>query len=78
MMQWFGRDWGAPICQMGEHIPTPVGEDCGFCDKLIAEGDHGVRMPFVGDPSGRGYMNAHHLCFLRSILPEHMIHKGQA
>ena len=67
MMQWFGADWGAPICRMGEHIPTPVGEDCGYCDKSIATEDRGLRMPFVGDPSGKGYLNVHHLCFCRVV-----------
>jgi len=77
-MKGFGKSWGAPVCDPAVHIETPVGEECGYCDRRIAEGDHGVRMPFPGDPSGRGYMNCHHMCFLRAILPEWMIHAGTA
>ncbi len=77
-MQWFGESWGAPVCDPKTHIPTPVGSSCAACSAPIAAADCGVHLPFVGDPSGKGYLDYHHLCFLRSILPERLIHKGQA
>lgn len=76
-MKWFGESWGAPVCEDETHIEIPVGESCGYCDEPIAEGDQGLRMPFVGDPSGRGYMNAHHGCLLRAVLPPEMLGKGE-
>lgn len=72
-MQWFGKSWGAPICDIADQIDTPVGEPCGYCEDPIAEGDIGFRMPFVGDPTGRGYMNAHHQCLMKAILPPEML-----
>jgi len=72
-MKWFGESWGAPVCTAEDHIETPVGDDCGYCDDLIEEGDRGFRMPFVGDPSGRGYMNAHQACLLMAVLPPEML-----
>jgi len=72
-MKWFGESWHAPVCEPDEHIETPVGEDCGYCDEPIAEGDRGLRMPFVGDPSEKGYMNAHQMCLLRAVVPAEML-----
>jgi len=75
-MKWFGESWGAPVCEPEEHIETPVGEPCGYCDEPIAEGDIGFRMPFVSDPSGIGHMDAHHACLLRVIGVHEMLGEG--
>jgi hypothetical protein len=72
-MQWFGKSWGAHVCE-GEHVPTPVGAICfGSCGEPIAEGDRGVVLPYLryeGSFEGNDPPNAaYHLpCFLRSVF----------
>ena len=61
----FGRSWGAPICEVWPHIDTPVGERCYRCDKPIADGDQGVRMPCGGCDTPT--VVAHLDCFLASV-----------
>jgi hypothetical protein len=47
-MQWFGKSWGAHVCEEAAHVETPVGAMCfGLCGVPIAEGDRGVVLPFV-------------------------------
>lgn len=69
-MQWFGKSWGAPVCE-GEHIATPVGTICfGSCAQPIVEGDRGVVLPFLGfEGIGHASPDApyHLACFLRSV-----------
>jgi hypothetical protein len=42
-----------------EQVPTPVGAKCQYCKKVIAEGDHGLILPFHGEPGDS---------------PEHVLH----
>lgn len=66
-MKWFGKNWGAPICE-NPHTPTPVGTPCYLCeDKPIQEGDRGVVMPFCGNPGDPPELAAHLRCFLLSV-----------
>ena len=69
-MQWFGKSWGAYVCE-GEHVATPVGAICfGSCGEPIAEGDRGVVLPSVAlrRESGETLAIPYHLaCFLRSV-----------
>lgn len=70
-MQWFGKSWGAHVCE-GQHVETPVGAICfGSCGEPIVEGDRGVVLPFMGF-EGIGNQApdaAYHLrCFLRSVF----------
>ncbi len=44
---WFGTSWGAPICDDGNHLPTPVGEPCTDCKVPIFDGDQGLSVPFI-------------------------------
>lgn len=46
-MRWFGKDWGAPACEAGQHFNTPVGTPCDVCEQPIAKGDDGVISPVV-------------------------------
>lgn len=42
-MKRFGQGW---VNDIGEPVPTPVGEPCARCGKPIVAGDMGVKMPF--------------------------------
>lgn len=68
MSWWFGKSWGAPVCDPESRAPTPVGSKCMRCEELIATDDQGVTLPYVGNP---GVTLAHwHLdCYLKTILP---------
>jgi len=62
--QWFGKSWGAPVCDPASHVVTPIGEACLFCDKLIAAHHQGLTLP----DAGTGIPRSVHLdCFLRNI-----------
>ena len=67
-MQWFGTNWGAPINEVCEQIPVPVGELCIACSKSIEISDDGLAMPFLGE--GFGTVCYWHLepCYMESIL----------
>src|SRR5258708_15107040 len=63
-MQWFGKSWGASICESIEHVPTPVGELCGWCEEVIEEQDGGLIIPHV--TLNRVTPTPRHLeCFIR-------------
>lgn len=86
-MRWFGKSWGAPICDVADHAPTPTGQPCAYCKRPIAEGDHGSLVPHVDqvfDPIlAEGarvlvFERPWHLdCLLRSVgvaQPERVVH----
>lgn len=72
-MNWFGTDWGAPMCTPERHRPTPVGKPCIECDQPIQEGDAGFIFPVHGRPIGHAGFTSpiyyHRVCFMRTILP---------
>lgn len=60
MTPWFGESWGAPVCDPDEHVETPFGAVCLWCDELVDE-----------DDSGFVYANgpvAHRDCFIRQAV----------
>lgn len=63
---WFGESWGAPVCESAQHLPTPIGEACMFCDRSIADGDQGMTVPHYS-VSGYGLGSMHLSCFLRHL-----------
>lgn len=72
-MKWFGESWGAAICDPREHLPTPVGQACLYCEERIVLGDQGVVMPLVMGPVHGGAADARsapeHLdCMLRLAI----------
>jgi hypothetical protein len=67
MSAWFGKHWGAPICDDTPHAVTPVGMACGFCDEPIAAGDDGVLIPSLGG-DGQHRVAFHYECNLRSVI----------
>ena len=67
MVKWFGKTWGAPICDPHTHIETPDGEACPGCMKTIRDGDQGVEIPFSGGPEDPPVLDWHLNCFLAEI-----------
>jgi hypothetical protein len=65
---WFGRSWGAPVCDPETHKPTPVGDRCTECLQEIEEDDQGMLIPFAGMTPA--VLSSFHLdCFLKTIIP---------
>jgi hypothetical protein len=60
MMNWFGKDYGAPYQELRTRIKVPVGATCVYCDETIAETDDGI--------VDAGASVHHRECFLRSIF----------
>lgn len=64
-MQWFGKDWGAPILAELDHQPTPISEFCLFCEERILEQDDGFLI-FDGEKGRR--RPVHWECNLRQVV----------
>lgn len=65
-VRWFGRSWGASICDPEAQIDAPVGEECGRCALPIYEDDLGITTPLIG-VEGRDRLAYHLDCFLASL-----------
>lgn len=69
-MRWFGRDWGAPICEETEHATRPEGA-CQRCKVPFREGDDGIIIPTMVPIREDGHIAtsvAYHLdCFLAAV-----------
>jgi hypothetical protein len=67
-MEWFGTDWGAPICREVPQVPVPVGQACYLCGAALTAQDTGVTMPFAGASFLESTTVAAHLrCFFRVL-----------
>jgi len=69
MTRWFGESWGAPICDLADHAPTPVGEPCADCSEPIRESgarSQGLLVPHL-DADGASVRPWHLDCFLNSV-----------
>lgn len=64
-MKWFGKSWGAPICDPDDHRPTPLGEECLYCKKPIGPDDIGLLIPHLDETAS--IRPWHHACFMASI-----------
>lgn len=61
-VRWFGRSWGAAVCDPRTHIDTPVGHICPWDGSDIEPRDRGIN---VAGPDGR---SSYHLaCFLYAV-----------
>lgn len=71
-MDFFGPRWDAPVIDSGSQVETPVGMSCLYCQELIACGDQGFRLPYLGiDEDGgplAGLGAIHRECMLRSSV----------
>lgn len=78
--QWFGESWGAPVCDPGARVDTPVGEPCVMCGRAIEAASRGLVIdclltlePISAEYDGRNGLNVNtrrpmHLeCFLENI-----------
>lgn len=65
--QWFGRSWGAPICEAENYAETPVGEPCLRCREVILPGDSGMITLFMR-ADGSSLQPQHLACFMRGIV----------
>ncbi len=65
-MKWFGEDWGAPCCDERDHVPTPTGEICLGCGRVIEPGAAGFLIPLLAVE--RTELRAWHLdCLLGNV-----------
>jgi hypothetical protein len=67
-MQWFGKAYGAPYEADCEHVATPAGQTCTWCDEVIVEGDDGMLIPFLGADSPVRMLPYHYACNLRITI----------
>lgn len=66
-MQWFGESWHAAVCEDENHVPTPVGEKCGYCGDPIRRHERGLILPFSGDSVSVTSIPYHRWCLLRAL-----------
>jgi hypothetical protein len=64
MTRWFGTSWGAPVCEVAEHVAAPVGDACAACLHGIGGADQGVIIPTLDSDHGQPW---HLDCFMREI-----------
>lgn len=73
IVRYFGAPWPSGVCDDGEQVPTPVGEECLLCDQPIEDGHQGTFMiaavASAAHPQGaETYAPVHRECSLRSVL----------
>jgi hypothetical protein len=66
-LAWFGKHWGAPVCDEVPHVGTPVGEPCLWCGEPIVGDDNGFLVAYA-DRQGYSQRPMHEFCQLRSIV----------
>jgi hypothetical protein len=66
-MKWFGKSWGAPICDEVEHVATPVGAKCMHCDQEIDRNAQGFLVPHLDLDAASSECPWHLDCFLWTI-----------
>lgn len=65
-MKWFGENWGAKLCEEGEHVETPVGKCCTLCNQAVVDGDDGIVVPCVRETVT--LEPTHRVCLARAIF----------
>lgn len=83
-VQWFGLAPFGGICEDDNHVETPVGQKCGWCDETIEATDAGTRMIHMGslDPTDGSKLEAHYRpyhqeCQLRMIVGSYAHIRGE-
>jgi hypothetical protein len=71
-MKWFGKSWGAPICDDSQNVRTPEGEICPECGEPIKTGQQGFILPYthtntVGEVGWVDNLSYHLDCFLKTL-----------
>src|ERR1700749_4038936 len=71
-MRWSGKSWGAPTRDPAEHVETPVGAECTWCNEPIEADDQGVEQPYVRSITNGcqevGWIRYHLECHLRQVF----------
>lgn len=62
---YFGEAWPSGICDTGLPVPTPVGEECNWCQEKIVDGDRGT---FIMNGSTGKFEPVHRECSMRMVL----------
>jgi hypothetical protein len=73
-VKWFGKTWGAPVCEESDHVATPVGSACTVCGQEVIEGQRGLLLPFCGNPGDPPELPYHLQCFLASVGVGQTVH----
>jgi hypothetical protein len=68
-MSWFGKSWGAPVCEDEDHIDTPEGQKCLYCEKPITADDQGIVMPVALVDKPAELIPVHIDCYLKKVVP---------
>lgn len=69
-VRWFGRTWGASVCDPDTHIETPAGQECAGCGGAVVEGHQGITLPYARPTEAdmQPTRIAYHLdCWLQAI-----------
>jgi len=65
MVNWFGKNWGAPVCRELEWVDTPRGKRCVRCKRRIKQGDEGIVLDLE---------HIWHIgCFIESVCPSEKV-----
>lgn len=78
MNAFFGEPWDVPATEGQEHVPTPVGTPCLWCQVPIEDGDRGFILPAMRQTlAGDWYADPlpqHRECQMRSVIgsPAHL------
>jgi hypothetical protein len=65
-MTWFGKHWGAPVCDENDQAPRPD-DPCAACGERFAEDTQGLILPLVGTPDDPPTVAFHLACFAASL-----------
>ena len=65
-VRWFGRSWGAAICEPAYECPRPTGS-CVACERPFVEGDQGIVTGMWGAPDADLSAAWHLACVLQHI-----------
>lgn len=66
--KWFGKSWGAPVCEDSPHVETPEGALCPYCTKTIGPDDSGLIIPYIRDFSEPATDEPWHIdCWRKSL-----------
>ncbi len=72
MIRWFGKSWGAAVCEPDQHTETPVGIACMRCRVAIEPRDRGFALQ-CADVNDQGELVVstvveHLRCFINGLV----------
>lgn len=74
MDRYFGEPWPSGICDEKTQAPTPVGENCWWCETKIRDGDQGIWNLFREKSDDTVLEPIHKECLVRVVngSPAHL------